>query len=97
MKLRDALQLVLLSAIWGASFLLIRIAVGSFPPAWVALLRLVFGAGFSLDSVAREAAQAAARPADRRAAAGGFVQQRGSLYSLSPRRAHRCRPASRPC
>jgi drug/metabolite transporter (DMT)-like permease len=46
MKLRDALQLVLLSAIWGASFLLIRIAVGSFPPAWVALLRLLFGAGF---------------------------------------------------
>jgi drug/metabolite transporter (DMT)-like permease len=46
MKLRDVLQLVLLSAIWGASFLLIRIAVGSFPPAWVALLRLFFGAAF---------------------------------------------------
>jgi drug/metabolite transporter (DMT)-like permease len=46
MKLRDALQLILLSAIWGASFLLIRIAVGSFPPAWVALLRLLFGAAF---------------------------------------------------
>jgi len=46
MKPRDAVQLVLLSAIWGASFLLIRIAVGSFPPAWVALLRLAFGAAF---------------------------------------------------
>jgi len=46
MRLRDALQLALLSAIWGASFLLIRIAVGSFPPSWVALLRLGFGAGF---------------------------------------------------
>jgi drug/metabolite transporter (DMT)-like permease len=46
MKLRDGLQLLLLSAIWGASFLLIRIAVGSFPPAWVALLRLFFGAAF---------------------------------------------------
>lgn len=46
MKLRDILQLVLLSAIWGASFLLIRIAVGSFPPAWVALLRLLFGSAF---------------------------------------------------
>jgi len=46
MKLRDVLQLILLSAIWGASFLLIRIAVGSFPPAWVALLRLFFGAAF---------------------------------------------------
>ncbi len=46
MKLRDILQLVLLSAIWGASFLLISIAVRSFPPAWVALLRLAFGAAF---------------------------------------------------
>ena len=46
MKLRDILQLVLLSAIWGASFLLISIAVRSFPPAWVALLRLIFGAAF---------------------------------------------------
>ena len=46
MKLRDALQLVFLSAIWGASFLLIRISVGSFPPAWVALLRLLFGSAF---------------------------------------------------
>ena len=46
MKLRDILQLVLLSAIWGASFLLISIAVRSFQPAWVALLRLTFGAAF---------------------------------------------------
>jgi len=46
MKPRDILQLALLSAIWGASFLLIRIAVGSFPPAWVAMLRLLFGAAF---------------------------------------------------
>jgi drug/metabolite transporter (DMT)-like permease len=46
MKPRDVVQLVILSAIWGASFLLIRIAVGSFPPAWVALLRLLFGAAF---------------------------------------------------
>lgn len=46
MKIRDMLQLLLLSAIWGASFLLIRISVGSFPPAWVAMLRLLFGAAF---------------------------------------------------
>lgn len=37
-------QLVLLSAIWGASFLLIRIAGESFPPFWIALLRSCFGA-----------------------------------------------------
>ena len=46
MKPRDALQLALLSSIWGASFLLIRISVGSFPAVWVALLRLMFGAAF---------------------------------------------------
>ena len=43
-KPRDVLHFFLLSAIWGASFLLISIAVRSFPPAWVALLRLTFGA-----------------------------------------------------
>lgn len=46
MKPRDVLQLILLSAIWGASFLLISISVRSFPPAWVALLRLLCGAAF---------------------------------------------------
>jgi drug/metabolite transporter (DMT)-like permease len=38
------LQLLLLSAIWGASFLLISIAGTTFPPLWVALLRSSFGA-----------------------------------------------------
>jgi drug/metabolite transporter (DMT)-like permease len=46
MKLRDTLELLLLSAIWGASFLLISIAVQSFPPLWVALVRVSFGAAF---------------------------------------------------
>ena len=43
---RDILQLLLLSAVWGASFILIAISGNSFPPAWVALLRLTFGAIF---------------------------------------------------
>lgn len=43
---RDIFQLFLLSAVWGASFILIAISGHSFPPAWVALLRLTFGAGF---------------------------------------------------
>ena len=43
---RDLLQLLLLSAVWGASFILIEITGRSFPPAWVALLRLSFGAAF---------------------------------------------------
>jgi drug/metabolite transporter (DMT)-like permease len=46
MKLRDTLELLLLSAIWGASFLLISITVQSFPPAWVALVRIAFGSAF---------------------------------------------------
>jgi len=44
MKTTHLLQLLLLSAIWGVSFLLIRIAGDSFPPIWVALLRCSSGA-----------------------------------------------------
>lgn len=46
MKLRTTLELLLLSAIWGAGFLLIRLALKSFSPLWIALLRLIFGAAF---------------------------------------------------
>ena len=46
MSRRDLVQLLLLSAVWGASFILIEIAGRSFPPVWVALLRLTFGATF---------------------------------------------------
>ena len=44
MKTSHLLQLLLLSAVWGASYLLIRIAGDSFPPLWVALLRCSAGA-----------------------------------------------------
>jgi len=44
MKKGHVLQLLLLSAVWGVSFLLIRIAGDSFPPIWVALLRCTAGA-----------------------------------------------------
>jgi len=44
MDRRNTLQLLVLSAVWGVSFLLIEITGRSFPPAWVALLRLTFGA-----------------------------------------------------
>ena len=44
MSRRDSLELLVLSAIWGVSFLLIKMAGVSFPPSWVALLRLFFGA-----------------------------------------------------
>jgi drug/metabolite transporter (DMT)-like permease len=43
MRLRDALEMFLLSAIWGASFILIKLAGDEMPPVWVALGRLVFG------------------------------------------------------
>jgi drug/metabolite transporter (DMT)-like permease len=46
MSRRDISQLLLLSAVWGASFILIELTGRSFPPAWVAFLRLSFGAMF---------------------------------------------------
>lgn len=42
--MRYVLQMLLLSAIWGISFLMIRIAVLEFPPIWVGILRASFGA-----------------------------------------------------
>jgi drug/metabolite transporter (DMT)-like permease len=45
MKTSSILQIVLLSAVWGVSFLMIRIAGSAFPPLWVALLRCALGAG----------------------------------------------------
>ncbi|GHF48382.1 drug/metabolite transporter (DMT)-like permease [Deinococcus metalli] len=44
MTRKDAFQMVLLSAFWGVSFLLIRYSGEVFPPVWVALLRSVCGA-----------------------------------------------------
>jgi len=43
MKLRSMLEMFLLSAVWGASFILIRLAGDDLPPVWVALGRLTFG------------------------------------------------------
>jgi drug/metabolite transporter (DMT)-like permease len=44
MKTKFVLQILLLSALWGVSFLMIRIAGDCFPPLWVALLRSTLGA-----------------------------------------------------
>jgi drug/metabolite transporter (DMT)-like permease len=44
MKLKLFLPLFALSGVWGISFLMIRIADGTFPPIWVALLRCSLGA-----------------------------------------------------
>jgi drug/metabolite transporter (DMT)-like permease len=44
MKTRYLLQIVLLSAVWGISFLMIRIAASAFPPIWVGILRASSGA-----------------------------------------------------
>jgi drug/metabolite transporter (DMT)-like permease len=43
MRLRDALEMLLLSAVWGASFILIKLAGDDLPPVWVAVGRLTFG------------------------------------------------------
>jgi drug/metabolite transporter (DMT)-like permease len=44
MNTKSVLQILLLSAVWGVSFLMIRIAGDTFPPLWVALLRCSLGA-----------------------------------------------------
>jgi drug/metabolite transporter (DMT)-like permease len=44
MKTKSTLQILLLSAVWGVSFLMIRVAGTAFPPFWVALLRCTLGA-----------------------------------------------------
>jgi drug/metabolite transporter (DMT)-like permease len=44
MKTKSILQILLLSAVWGVSFLMIRVAGTTFPPLWVALLRCSLGA-----------------------------------------------------
>jgi drug/metabolite transporter (DMT)-like permease len=45
MKPKHLFQIVLLSAVWGVSFLMMRIAVVTFPPVWISLLRCALGAG----------------------------------------------------
>jgi drug/metabolite transporter (DMT)-like permease len=45
-KLRDAIEMFLLSAVWGASFILIKMAGADLPPVWVAFGRLTFGSLF---------------------------------------------------
>lgn len=42
--MRYVLQILLLSAIWGISFLMIRLAALEFPPIWVGMLRASLGA-----------------------------------------------------
>jgi drug/metabolite transporter (DMT)-like permease len=44
MNTRGVVQIVGLSAIWGVSFLLIRVAGESFPPLWIAVMRSGLGA-----------------------------------------------------
>jgi drug/metabolite transporter (DMT)-like permease len=46
MRLRDMIEMFLLSAVWGASFILIKLAGDDLPPVWVAVGRLAFGSAF---------------------------------------------------
>jgi len=52
MRLRDALDLLLLAALWGASFLFMRIAVPSFGPLALAEVRVAIAALFLLGLMA---------------------------------------------
>ncbi|XVS67022.1 hypothetical protein ACQPYE_13460 [Actinosynnema sp. CA-299493] len=57
-------KFVLLSAIWGGSFALVKVAVDAgVPPVWVALSRCLFGA-LTLGAICL--ARGAAVPLDRR-------------------------------
>ena len=44
MKLKSILQIILLSAVWGISFLMMRVAVPDYPPLWISMLRCALGA-----------------------------------------------------
>lgn len=44
MKLTSVLQILLLSAAWGISFLMMRVALPDYPPFWIAMLRCALGA-----------------------------------------------------
>lgn len=44
MRPKHLLQILLLSAVWGISFLMMRVAVVDFPPIWIAMLRCALGA-----------------------------------------------------
>jgi drug/metabolite transporter (DMT)-like permease len=46
MRLRDIVEMFLLSAVWGASFILIKLAGDDLPPVLVAVGRLAFGSAF---------------------------------------------------
>lgn len=48
MDLRNFLQLLLLGAVWGASFLFIRLGIGEWGTSWLVALRVVSGALFLL-------------------------------------------------
>ena len=45
MRTKHLAQILLLSAVWGVSFLMMRVAVVAFPPVWIAMLRCALGAG----------------------------------------------------
>ncbi len=65
MKARDALDLVLLAAIWGASFLFMRIAVPAFGPVPLAFVRVAGAAMMLLPLLAARGELAALRRAWR--------------------------------
>lgn len=66
MRLRDLAVLVLLAAIWGASYLFIRIAAAPLGPVIIALLRVAIGAGGLLAWAALARRRHALVPLDRR-------------------------------
>jgi len=73
MRARDALDLLLLAALWGASFLFMRIAVPSFGPMALAEVRVVIAALFLLGLMAARGGGAALLANARPLAAVGVL------------------------
>ena len=68
MSRRDAILLLILSSIWGASFLFIKVGVGELAPSVVALSRVAIGAALLLTLIPRR---------------GGFAPMRHHLLPLA--------------
>src|SRR5262245_17727953 len=78
-RAREYALLVLFSLLWGGSFTMIKVAVGSYPPATLVAIRIAIG-GLIIAAIAR--AKGHAFPADRRTWLRLAVQ--GALQSAVP-------------
>ena len=70
---RDALDLVVLGALWGAAFLFMRVAAPAFGPVTLIAVRVTIAAALLLPLIVREGGMAQARSAAGRLALVGAL------------------------